>query len=205
MELQLYYLHRHGDRVGPFTREELKTQIKSRKDIIWSEELVNWTPLNQVVELADVCHAIPPEYIENTEDSNSGFNLSEWIHRNYRVIAVVLVLFIFYMIFIEVPRREEIASKQRAIARYEAELKLKELERIEQIKEVQKQAEISAARVKLSELNVALSMASDRYARAKEFHFLRTSDERERDLRNAMTEIERIEAKRSEMLRIINQ
>jgi hypothetical protein len=109
------------------------------------------------------------------------------------------------MIFIEVPRREEIASKQQAIARYEAELKLKELERIEQIKEGQKQAEISAARVKLSELNVALSIANDRYTRAKEFHFLRMSDERERDLRNAMTEIERIEAKRSEMLRIINQ
>ena len=57
----------------------------------------------------------------------------------------------------------------------------------------------------MSELNAELSVANDRYARANEFHFLRTSEERERDLKNAMMAIERIELKRSELLRIINQ
>jgi hypothetical protein len=205
MESQQYYLIKHGDRVGPYSREELKTQVKSRTDLVWSEELVEWTPLNKMIELSDVCHAIPPDYIEELEDDNRSFNLSEWIHRNYKVLTVVLILFIGYMLFIEVPRRNALIEKEQAIVRYENELRAKEQERIEQLNEQQKQSEIAAARAKLSELNVALSMANDRYARAKEFHFLRMSDERERDLRNAMTEIERIEAKRSEMLRIINQ
>ncbi|MFM6952586.1 MAG: DUF4339 domain-containing protein [Bacteroidota bacterium] len=205
MESQQFFLIRQGERVGPYTREELKTQVKSRNDIIWSEQLVYWTPLNKIIDLADVCQAIPPDYVEENTESHSGFNLSEWIHRNYKVISVVLVLFIGYMIFIEVPRRNALIEKEQAIVRYEKDLHEKELQRIEQMKEQQKQAEIASARVKLSELNVALSMANDRYAQAKEFHFLRTPEERDRDLRNAMIEIERIEAKRNEVLKVINQ
>lgn len=204
MKSQQFYLIRHGEKIGPFTREELKTKVNSRSDKVWCEELIDWTPLNQIIDLTDVCNAVPPTYSAEI-DENSGFNLSEWVHRNYRVIAALLIVFILYIIFIEVPRRDELAAKQQAIARYESELKAKELERIEIMKEQQKQAEIATARAKLSELNVSLSLANDRYQQANEFHFLRTSEERERDLRNAMTEIERIEAKRSEMLRIINQ
>lgn len=203
MESQRYYLIQYGERVGPYSREELKTKVKSRTDKVWSEELVIWTPLNQVVELLDVCHSIPPDF--NEDLNHREFNLSEWLHKNYKIVASLLVLFILYIIFIEVPRREEISLKQQAIAKYEAELKAKEQERIELIKEQQRQEEITSAKAKLSELNVALSVANDRYARANEFHFLRTSEERERDLKNALTEIERIELKRSELLKIINQ
>ena len=205
MQSQQYYLIQYGERVGPYSREELKAKVKSRKDIIWSEELVVWTPLNEVIELTDVCHSIPPDYQDETNLEQTGFSLFSWIHNHYKIIATVLVLFILYMIFIEVPRREEIALKKQAIDRYEAELKAQEQERIELLKQQQRQAEIASARAKLSELNAELSVANDRYARANEFHFLRTSEERERDLKNAMMAIERIELKRSELLRIINQ
>jgi nicotinamide mononucleotide adenylyltransferase len=64
---------------------------------------------------------------------------------------------------------------------------------------------VAIATKKLSELNVQLGVAQDRYSRANEFHFLRTSEERENDLKRALSEIEQIEYQRNELLKFINQ
>jgi hypothetical protein len=204
MESNKFYLLHYGNKVGPLTREELKTNAKTRYDLVWFEGQLDWMPLNKIMELTDVCNAIPPSPVIEESDEDDG-GIGNWFHKNFKIVAGIIIFIIVWLLFFELPRRNAMVEKRQAMAKYEQELRIQEQDRIRQIEEEQRKKEVAIATKKLSELNVQLGVAQDRYSRANEFHFLRTSEERENDLKRALSEIEQIEYQRNELLKFINQ
>jgi hypothetical protein len=56
------YFHTDGvNKLGPFSKEELKAQKITRNTKVWYYGLENWIEISEIEELADIISTIPPE------------------------------------------------------------------------------------------------------------------------------------------------
>lgn len=64
-----YYLIVDEIQKGPFSFEELKDFRLNKNDLIWFEDLENWTPLEKIDELSSLIKKVPPPIKTNTVSS----------------------------------------------------------------------------------------------------------------------------------------
>lgn len=55
-----YFIVVNRKQIGPFSLEELKSKPIKRDSLVWTEGLNEWTPLEQIPELAELLKTIPP-------------------------------------------------------------------------------------------------------------------------------------------------
>jgi hypothetical protein len=59
-----YFVEVNGSQRGPFSFAELENNVRAgelvRESLIWSKQLVDWTPAGQVAALDDVFADVPP-------------------------------------------------------------------------------------------------------------------------------------------------
>lgn len=65
--MKKYFISINKVNEGPFTLEELQSKNLSKSDLVWTEELGNWTEVSQVAELKDYIKVTPPPAPNKTE------------------------------------------------------------------------------------------------------------------------------------------
>lgn len=59
--MEYYLLTAKEERKGPFTLERLKTEVKSRSELIWTKEYNDWKRADEVPELEETVSSLPPD------------------------------------------------------------------------------------------------------------------------------------------------
>lgn len=58
--MRKYYLHNGKENIGPFDKEELRTQKITKTTPIWSEDMEDWKNAGEIDELKATLLTIPP-------------------------------------------------------------------------------------------------------------------------------------------------
>ncbi len=85
--MKKYFYTFEGNKIGPFSLEEMKSQNLTRETKVWFFGLDNWTPLSEVDELKSITNSIPPQLkvaksIEIQNNNNSKNNIPERVIKN---------------------------------------------------------------------------------------------------------------------------
>lgn len=59
--MEYYLLTAKEERKGPFTLEQLKNEVKSRSELIWTKEYNDWKRADEVPELEERVNLLPPD------------------------------------------------------------------------------------------------------------------------------------------------
>jgi len=124
-------------KIGPFSKEELKTQNISRITKIWYFGLANWTELSKITELNDIISTIPPElkspntqvkkdtvdtqFKQDSKPNPIPIKASK-IPKWKRVLGIVVLLFITFIVIKIVRNKSEAKLYKEVVANsYEAD------------------------------------------------------------------------------------
>ncbi len=72
--MEYFLLNAKEERKGPFSLEELKTELSSRTELVWTKEYNDWKRAEEVPELESVVNALPP----NIHRFKSASSLRSW-------------------------------------------------------------------------------------------------------------------------------
>ncbi len=73
--MKTYFINDGQQQKGPFTIEELKSQLVKPNDMVWSEGMENWQPASEMNDLKPLFSSVPPPLIpkpiEPTDNKNA--------------------------------------------------------------------------------------------------------------------------------------
>ena len=193
-----FYIAVNGQKTGPFSYDELKTKGILNDTLIWTEGIDNWTKAEHVALVKDIIIATPPpipkeeKKQERNEETKVPFDGNTYVEskinkkrRNIIIIVCSALLLIYgtFSYFIEQAKIERQLEEQNA--------KIQEQERIEDARKAeaaqQKRAK-DLAKLKYQYDNAVTSLRSEKLElnEIEEFQFLRTSDEKQRQIKRQL-------------------
>jgi|688.fasta_scaffold502274_1 hypothetical protein len=207
--MRIYYTHKHGKQLGPFSLEELKEQGITNETDVWREGMSEWQKASNVEELRQIIASTPPpinlkssppplpkldskEKLNVSKDSKSPEKKSNLIY--YLGSSLVLILILGFVMFGNYQAKQERMDRelQEQNAKIQEQERI-EKERIDEANRVQREQELQQLKFELNNAQVELELAKERLVKAKEFKFLRTAQEKENDIAVVVYEIKAVE------------
>lgn len=90
-----YYFHAGGEKKGPFSLEELKTQPVKKDSPVWRDGLKNWVSAGDLAELSGVFAPEPPPFVKQQPKLPT----SVLIGRTVQVLAGLLLI-VMILVFV---------------------------------------------------------------------------------------------------------
>lgn len=209
-----YYLHNGTESSGPFNITELKAKSILNTTPVWCEGMQDWKTAGEIAELQSIFRVMPPPINtttalpkQSTEEANTkiiGIDKSL-----FYMLSGILILVVGTLIFnyFEEGRSAELEQKNSITEKNNLQFQLQEKEIEEQKNRIIEQEKQEFERVlkerkqtlnnrlfeikeKLAFNFSALDQSKDTLAKAKDFQFLRTDNERNEDISLIENEIE---------------
>lgn len=90
--MRKYYLHNGKENIGPFDKEELRTQKITKTTPIWSEDMEDWKKAGEIDELKAILLTIPPPINHSQNNNYEKPRKSSFV--KYLLIGIGLIAFI---------------------------------------------------------------------------------------------------------------
>lgn len=208
--MKKYYLHLNNETLGPFTLEELKIKKITKSTPVWFEGMENWKYGGEIAELQAVFIAVPPPITafkavppaakeEQKAAQRTILGLSK---STFFWVLSIFILLVGTLIFDQYQqnRSDELEQKNKITERENQQFLLQQKEIEEQKNQIAAQEKLEFERVVqerkqtisnrlkaieqlLLENTTALEDAKEQLSTAKDFKLLRTSGERNDEIR----------------------
>lgn len=208
--MKKYYLHLNNETLGPFTLEELKIKKITKSTPVWFEGMENWKYGGEIAELQAIFIAVPPPIsafkavppAAKEEQKVAQRTILGLSKSTFFWVLSIFILLVGTFIFDQYQqnRSDELEQKNKITERENQQflLQQKEIEeqknqiaaqeKLEFERVVQEQKQTISNRLKaieqlLLENTTALEDAKEQLSTAKDFKLLRTSGERNDEIR----------------------
>ena len=195
--MQKFYIALNGEKTGPFSYDELKMKGINKDTLIWTEGIDNWTKAEHIALVKDILIATPPpiprdekprqqEMPKQTSNNNIIVETEKkknWTKTIVIVCSVLIMIFVSYSYFAEQAKIEIQLQEQNA--KIQAQEKIEEARKTEAAQ--QKRAK-DLAKLKAQYDNAVTSLRSEKLElnEIEEFHFLRTSSEKQQEIKRQL-------------------
>jgi hypothetical protein len=193
-----FYIAVNGQKTGPFSYDELKTKGIHRDTLIWTEGIDNWTKAEHVALVKDIIVSTPPpipkeekKQEQRTEpkvtfaDNTVAETKTKKKRRNIIIIifSALIVIYGTYSYLSEQAKVERQLEEQNA--------KIQEQERIEDARKAdaaKQQRTRDLAKLKYQYDNAVTTLRSEKLTlnEIEQFQFLRTSDEKQQQVKRQL-------------------
>lgn len=193
-----FYIAVNEQKTGPFSYEELKTKGLHRDTLIWTEGMDNWTKAEHVALVKDIIVSTPPPI--PMEEKKQGQRIEpkvtfahnavdETITKRTRRNVLIIFLSALTVIFGTYSYVSEQANIERRLEEQNA--KIQKQERIEDARKAdaaKQQREKELAKLKYQYDNAVTTLRSEKLQlnEIEQFQFLRTSDEKQQQIKRQL-------------------
>ncbi len=232
--MKKYYLHNGVESSGPFDLTELQMKQITAKTPVWFSGMPDWKTAGEIDELQSILKVAPPPFksaVPNPEPQpeskpkktkNKIMGMSK---KTFFVVILFALLIIgsFVLSFIEDYRKAELEAKNHKTEIENRQFLLQEKEIREQKERIAEQQRLEAERIlkekkevltqRLSEIQIEnkekqnlLEETNNELAKANQFHFFRTENEKKNEINVIQTklsflkdELESLERERNQL------
>lgn len=213
--MKKYYLHNGVESSGPFDLAELQMKLITASTPVWFSGMPDWKTAGEIDELQTILKVIPPPLksippTPKREEKNEERNPKIMgLNKNtFYIVFIFLLLIIgsFVLSILEENRKNDFEEKNNKTERENRQFQLQEKEIQEQKQRISEQekleeerltterkaainSKLSENQIKQIEYQTRLEDAKNKLAKANEFQFFRTPEDKNREINAIQSDI----------------
>lgn len=209
---KLYFLKDKSKSIGPLTKLELARKVKYKSDLIWMEGYENWVAITEVPEFHDLVLSLPERKNWNVDFLQKFYSRINKRYLYAFILTGIITTSMATVVSVNLQnkkREAHIIELKRDFKNQFYSNRRKVMEK--GIAKIRRNRNLSVKNLMVDLKNKRWSLQNDlqyaieRLNQAKEFHFLRTREERAREVANASQNILYLESEIEEIDEKINK